>query len=131
MKVLIVILIVLGIGFGGWKVWDYWKTKEAEESRQNSPQVKPEELPGVPYPLRDSLAKAQSGGAKTLKAWLDAYGKSVQDPRLASIQLDYVLLIGRENPAEARRIFADVKKRTPSNSPVYPRVKQLEATYGP
>jgi len=81
--------------------------------------------------LKDSLAKAQSGGAKSLRAWLDAYGKSVQDPRLASVQLDYVLLIGRENPAEARRIFADVKKRTPSNSPVYPRVKQLEGTYGP
>jgi len=130
-KIFIAIFIVVGIAFGGWKIWGYWKGKEAEEARQNTPQVKPEELPGVPYQLKDSLAKAQSGGAKSLRAWLDAYGKSVQDPRLASVQLDYVLLIGRENPAEARRIFADVKKRTPSNSPVYPRVKQLEGTYGP
>lgn len=129
MKPLIVIFIIVGVAFGGWKIWDYWKAKEAEEAQKNAPQVKPEELPGLPYGLQDSLAKAQSGGAKTLKAWLDAYAKSVRDPRLASIQLDYVLLIGRENPAEARRVFADVKKRTPSNSPVYPRIKQLEPTY--
>jgi hypothetical protein len=129
MKAFIVIFIVLGIGFGGWKIWDYWKSKEAEEARQNNPQVKPDELPGLPYQLKDSLAKAQASGAKTLKAWLDMYGRSVQDPRLASIQLDYVLLVARDDPAEARRIFADVKTRTPANSPVYARVKQLEPTY--
>jgi hypothetical protein len=129
MKPLIVIFIVVGVAFGGWKIWEYWKTKEAEEMRQNNPAVPPKQLSGLPPQLEDSLAKAQAAGAKTLKAWLDAYGKSVQDPRLASIQLDYVLLVGREDPVEARRIFADVKKRTPSSSPVYPRVKQLEATY--
>ena len=128
MKPFIVIFIVVGIVFGGWKIWDYWKAKETEEAQQNNP-VKTEELAGLPYQLKDSLAKAQAGGSKTLKAWLDHYGKSVQDPRLAAIQLDYVLLVGRENPAEARRIFADVQKRTPANSPVYPRVKQLESTY--
>ena len=131
MKPFIIIFIVVGIAFGGWKIWDYWKTKETEEAQQNSPQVKPSELPGLPPQLKDSLSKAQASGAKTLKAWLDAYGKSVQDPRLASIQLDYVLLIGRENPAEARRLYAEVSKRTPANSPVYARVKQLEPTYGP
>jgi hypothetical protein len=129
MRPFIVIFIVVGIAFGGWKIWDYWKTKEAEEMKLNNPEVKPEELAGLPWGLKESLAKAQAGGAKTLKAWLDAYGKSVKDPRLASIQLDYVLLVAREDPAEARRVFADVKKRTPPNSPVYGRVKQLEPTY--
>ncbi|HKQ39295.1 MAG TPA: hypothetical protein VJ063_14550 [Verrucomicrobiae bacterium] len=129
MKPLIVIFIVVGIAFGGWKIWDYWKTKEAEEAQRNNPAVESKNLPGMPSQLEGSLTKAQSGGAKSLKAWLDAYGRSVQDPRLASIQLDYVLLIGRENPSEARRIFADVKKRTPSNSPVSARIKQLEPTY--
>jgi hypothetical protein len=127
MKPFIIIFIVVGIAFGGWKIWDYWKTKEAEE--MGSGGSRPEQLGGLPYQLEDSLTKAQAGGVKTLKAWLDTYGKAVQDPRLASIQLDYVLLIGRENPVEARRIFAEVKKRTPSSSPVYPRVKQLELTY--
>ena len=129
MKIFIALFIIGGIAFGGWKIWDYWKEKEAEELRLNNPEVKPERLAGLPFQLEDSLTKAHQGGAKTLKAWLDAYGRSVKDPRLASIELDYVLLIGRENPAEARRVFADVKKRTPPNSPIYPRVKQLEATY--
>jgi hypothetical protein len=128
MKPFIVIFILVGLAFGGWKIWDYWKAKQAEEAQQNNP-VKPEELAGLPFQLKDSLAKAQAGGSKTLKAWLDHYGKSVQDPRLASIQLDYVLLVGREDPVEARRVFADVKKRTPASSPVYARVKQLESTY--
>ena len=129
MKPFIVIFIIVGLGFGGWKIWEYWKAKEAEEARLNNPVVEPGKLSGLPYQLEESLSKAQAGGAKTLKAWLDAYGKSVQDPRLASVQLDYVLLVAREDPAEARRVFADVKKRTPASSPVYPRVKQLEPTY--
>jgi hypothetical protein len=127
MKPFIVIFIVVGIAFGGWKIWEYWKVKESEEMRQNNPA--PKQLQGMPPQLEDPLAKAQAGGAKSLKAWLDAYGKSIQDPRLASIQLDYVLLVARDDPAEARRVFAEVKKRTPSNSPVYARVKQLESTY--
>jgi len=127
MKPFIVIFIVVGIAFGGWKIWEYWKTKEAEESRRN--EIPAKQLEGMSPRLEDSLAKAQAGGAKTLKAWLDAYGKSIQDPRLASIQLDYVLLVAREDPAEARRVFAEVKKRTPTSSPVYSRVKQLESTY--
>src|SRR5688572_12365819 len=127
MKALIVSFIVVGVAFGGWKIWEYWKTKETEEMQQT--QVAPKQLPGLPSQLEDSLAKAQAGGAKALKVWLDTYGKSVQDPRLASIQLDYVLLVGREDPVEARRVFADVKKRTPPSSPVHPRVKQLEPTY--
>lgn len=97
--------------------------------RANNPEVRPQELQGVPSQLESSLAKAKEGGSKTMKAWLDAYAKSVRDPRLASIQLDYVLLVAREDPVEARRVFAEVKKRTPANSPVYPRVKQLESTY--
>ena len=129
MKAFIVIFIVPALGFGGWKIWDYWKSKEAEEARQNNLVVEPKQLPGMPSQLEDSLAKSQAAGAKHLKAWLDMYGKSIQDPRLASIQLDYVLLVARDDPAEARRIFADVKKRTPASSPVYARVKQLESTY--
>lgn len=129
MKALIAILIVGGIAFGGWKIWEFWKAKEAEEARQNNPAVEPKQLPGMPPQLEDSLTKAQAGGAKTLKAWLDTYGKSIQDPRLASVQLDYVLLVARDDPKEARRVFADVKRRTPSTSPVSTRIKQLESTY--
>ena len=62
-------------------------------------------------------------------SWLKAYGSKVQDPRKAWIQLDYVLLITRDNIGEAKRIFAEVKARTPKNSPVWPRIQQLEKTY--
>jgi hypothetical protein len=53
----------------------------------------------------------------------------VSDPRLAAIELDYIVLIGSTNPQEARRLFTAVKQRTPPNSPIYERVKRLEKTY--
>ncbi len=34
-----------------------------------------------------------------------------------------------ENPLAAKRVFSEVKKRTPLESPVYPRIKELEKTY--
>jgi hypothetical protein len=55
----------------------------------------------------------------------------IQDPRKAWIELDYCTLLARENAKEARRIFADVQQRTPTNSPIYWRVKKLEPTFGP
>jgi hypothetical protein len=60
---------------------------------------------------------------------LKAHGNSVQDPRKAWIQLDYCVLISREDPAEARRIFAEVKGRLQPSSPVWARIKRLEKTY--
>jgi len=38
-------------------------------------------------------------------------------------------MIAREDPAEARRVFAAVRERTGPTSPVWPRVKQLAPTY--
>jgi len=43
--------------------------------------------------------------------------------------LDYVLVAAPGDPAEARRVFAQVKARLTPRSPVYPRMKQLEKTY--
>jgi len=91
--------------------------------------VRGEALPGMPYQLDGSLQAAQSQGATGLAAWLKTYGQVVQDPRKAWIELDYCLLVSKDNPAEARRIYAEVKKRTAQNSPVWPRIKQLEKTY--
>ena len=82
-------------------------------------------LPGLPYELLPSLQAAQRQGPKAMRAWLKAYGASVQDPRKAWIELDYCGLIFRDDPNEARRVFADVKKRTPPSSPVWPRVQEL------
>ncbi len=60
---------------------------------------------------------------------MDKYRKVAKDPRLAWIELDYVQLVAPKNPGEAKRVFADVKQRTPPESPVYKRVKELEKTY--
>jgi hypothetical protein len=134
MKALISIVVIAAICFGGWQFWKYW----SELKRKNEGTPPPAEQtaatqqpPGLESRLEASLQKAQQGGAQSLKQWLDTYRRSgmVKDPRLASIELDYVLLLAREDPAEAKRVFAEVKKRIPSNSPVYPRIKALEPTF--
>ena len=133
MKAAIAILIVAGVIFGVYKGWEYWDTMKENETRvanSNTTQFTPsDQLPGLPKPLEKSLQQAQSGGPKTMKAWLDMYKPSVKDPRLAAIELDYVLLITKDNPIEAKRIFRDVKARTSPDSPVYPRIQALEKTY--
>jgi hypothetical protein len=134
MKAVIAILIIAGVAFGGYKVWEYWDTmKESEGKRQTaaSVEVSPDKLTGLPQKLEPTLQEAQKGGAKTLKAWLDKIKPAglVKDPRLASIELDYVLMITKDDPIEAKRIFHQVKDRTPADSPLYPRIKALEKTY--
>jgi hypothetical protein len=64
-----------------------------------------------------------------LKDFLSTYGNTVNDPRLAAIELDYAVLVAPSNPSEARRVFAKVKGRLQENSPVYDRMKRLEKTY--
>lgn len=86
-------------------------------------------LPGMPASLEASLAAAQAQGTKTLGRWLDYYGANVADPRRAAIELDYAVMVSREDMAEARRVFALVKARTPTHSAVYPRIKRLEQAY--
>ena len=38
-------------------------------------------------------------------------------------------MITRDNPQEAKRIFDEVKDRTPPTSPVWPRIHELEKSY--
>jgi hypothetical protein len=83
----------------------------------------------MPYQLSDSFHAAEAQGATGLGNWLKVYGPSVQDPRKAWIELDYCVQIARDNPAEARRIFAEVKQRTPPSSRIWPRIKELAKTY--
>jgi hypothetical protein len=80
--------------------------------------------------LETSLQNAQAQGAPALKTWLHHNRKYCRDPRLAEIDLNYVVLVSRSNPAEAKKVFQAVKKRTPTSSPVYERIKRLEPTYG-
>lgn len=126
----VIIALVL---FGCYELVEYYakvKLESETQAKQEAAKViRPEQLSGMPYELQTSLAAAQQAGPKFFGNWLATYGRSIQDPRLAWIQLDYVVAVSRDNPAEARKIFAAVKDRTPSSSPVYPRIQELAKSY--
>lgn len=131
-KLIGIVFIVLA-GWGVFALWEYWDKyntgKDLKEQEALKTQVRPEQLPGITYQLEQAYEKAQKNGAPGIRNWLKAFHNNVQDPRLAWIELDYVVAVSQEDPAEARRVFAEVKERTPKDSPVYQRVKDLEKTY--
>ena len=133
MTKLIAALIIVAALYCGWALFSYWeKVKNGEEAQQKQDAaaiVTGDRLPGLPYNLESSLQTAQKRGAAGLRNWLKAYGQSVEDPRKAWIELDFCVAVAREDPAEARRVFAEVKERLGPSSPVWPRMKQLEKTY--
>ena len=133
MTKLITVLIIAVVLYGGWHLFLYWeKVKNEEETAKKQEAaaiVDPNQLPGLPRNLEPALQAVQRQGAPAMKEWLKIFGPMVQDPRKAWIELDYCALIAREDPAEARRVFAAVKERTPASSPVWGRVKKLEKTY--
>ena len=129
MKTVIGLLLIGMVFFGAYKVWNYWDTMDQRRAARAAVSISPGSLAGLPYQLEPSLDAAQTDGAKSLKFWLEKYGHAIQDPRLAWIELDYVLLVSRDDPIEAKKVFAQVKKRVPPDSPVYRRIKDLEKTY--
>jgi hypothetical protein len=132
-KILISIAIIAVLAFGGWKIFEYWD--QIQNDRENAKKeaaalsLNPDSLPGLPPGWSASLKAAQQQGATALGNWLKIYGGGVQDPRKAWIQLDYCVMITRDNPQEARRIFNEVKDRTPPTSPVWPRMHELEKSF--
>jgi hypothetical protein len=133
MTKVIAALIIILVLWGGWELFFYWeKVKNEDETKQKqdaAAMMLGDRLPGVPSQLEASLQAAQKQGAAGLKNWLKAHNQSIEDPRKAWLELDYCVAIAREDVAEARRVFAEVKERTPPSSPVWPRIKQLEKTY--
>ncbi len=131
-KLIAVVIIVLVL-FGCYELVTYYgEVKQESETHAKelaAKKVVGEQLPGMSYDLQTSLTAAQQAGPKVFGNWLATYGRSIQDPRLAWIQLDYVVAISRDNPADAKKIFAAVKDRTPSSSPVYPRLQELAKSY--
>jgi len=133
MTKLIAAVIILGALYGGWELFFYWeKVKNEQETHKKQDAaalVVGDDLPGVPQPLETSLKIVEAQGAAGLRNWLKLYGKAIQDPRKAWIELDYCLLISREDPSEAKRLFAEIKNRTPESSPIWPRIKKLQKAY--
>ena len=131
MKALITLALIVGIYLLGKSIFDQYKAKQQKEEEAAKGIHRPADgLEGMPAHFEPSLQAAQAQGAQALKAWLERYASHIQDPKLAAIQLDYIVLLSRSDPAEARRIFQAVKQRVPKSSPLYERVKRLDATYG-
>jgi Flp pilus assembly protein CpaB len=142
MKTVLIIAGVIILGMVGWFMRSEWNSIQAQEKAEAEarrhppepvvaagPMVGGTDLSGMKPNLEPALQQAQARGAVGLKNFLARYGKAIQDPRRASIELDYVVLEARDNLAEARRVFAEVKNRVDPASPVYPRVQQLARTY--
>jgi hypothetical protein len=132
-KTLMIIVIVVVVAFGGWQLFSYWEKvqdeKDTDAKNAISAVVNPDALSGLPQGYDTSLHAAQQQGADALGNWLKLYGANVQDPRKAWIQLDYVVLLTRQNPQEAKRIFNEVKDRTLPTSQVWPRIHDMEKSY--
>jgi hypothetical protein len=127
--VIILVVVIYG-GYELWELWDKYNTgQDLKEQEAKQGQIIPEQLAGMPGGLEQTYQMAQKNGATGVRNWLKAYGARVNDPRRAWIELDYVVLIAREDPVEAKKVFADVKSRTPEDSPVHRRIKELEKTY--
>ncbi|MEO6182589.1 MAG: hypothetical protein ABIP71_05735 [Verrucomicrobiota bacterium] len=133
MKVLIAIVIVVGVCMGVWEIYTYWddvqQQKQVKAKAAEVQEAADRQLPGLAPALEGPLEAARRQGATGLRQFLIRYGHVISDPRLASIELDYVVLVAREDPVEAKKVFARVEQRMNSASPVHKRVEQLEKTY--
>jgi hypothetical protein len=134
MRFLIGLVIIIGLAMGAYQLHEYWgnfKDKEpgAATAPAPPPDVSGDQLPGLPPKLQPMLEVAQRRGAPGLRDFLAQYGKTIDDPRRAWIELDYVVLLAQSSPGEARQKFQEVKSRVQPGSPVYNRVQQLAKTY--
>lgn len=133
MSKIISVGILIAVVFVGWRLFEYWESvRDERESKQAAVKVVThgDQLAGMPAQAEASLQAARNAGVNSFRKWLETYGPSLQDPRKAWIELDFCVAVSRDNPKEARQVFAGVQKRLRPDSPVYPRLKQLEPTYG-
>lgn len=135
MKVLIGVLIALVIAIGGYKLFQHWEAvnerRGLEEKVARGADINPDQLPGLPWQLVPKLADAKQAGPASVKNFIDYCKRvpDVKDPRLAWIELDYVIMITSTDPVEAKKIFQAVKQRTPEDSPIQPRLKAMAKNY--
>ncbi len=136
MNKLITIVLIAGACWGVWSLRNFYLERQAGDPNMNysnepekTPGIIPQQLPGMHYSLEMPLEQATKGGAGTLKKFIDQYRGAIKDPRLGWIELDYVAMVAFKDPAQARSIFSDVKKRTPTNSVIYPRIEKLARVY--
>jgi hypothetical protein len=130
-KFVLLFLLVATVGFGVYRISLIYRSIPTDEkARENAtPMVVDESLPSLSPPLEASLSNATQAGPQAIRQWLIQNGAWVPEPRLSAIQLDYAQMLVRSKPAQARRVYAAVKARTPANSPLTLRLKQLSRTF--
>lgn len=138
MKALISIFIVLVCVYGFMELVGFYnrtaKPQSSGGEEVSAPRVEHiagsgEGLSGMPVGLEASLAQAQQQGLEELGKWLKQWGRNVQDPRLAWIELDYIVLLNLKDHKLARERFLQVKSRIGPESPVAERIRKLEPAY--
>src|SRR5579859_7265702 len=101
MTKLIAAVIIVAVLYGGWELFFYWERvkneQESEKKKAVATAVVPEQLPGMPYQLESTLQAARTQGTAGLANFLKTYGRSLQDPRKAWIELDYCQMLARED----------------------------------
>ena len=126
----LIILVVCYIGYALFQQWDKARLEhDTGKKAEAAAAVVGESLSGLPYQLEQSLKTAKDRGPVAFRAWFSVNEKQIADPRKAWIELELCRAMSRENPSEAKKIFAAVKSRVPPSSPVWPRMKELEKTF--
>lgn len=136
-KTLIAIFLFLcGVALFMWVTGVYDRTARSHPVQEYAPSASPgpspgagDALSGLPPQLEASLRTAQDQGVEELGKWLKQNARQVQDPRLAAIELDYVVLLNLKNHKAARERFIQVASRIQPGSPVFERIRKLAPAY--
>jgi len=127
------VLIIVVVGYIAYLLFQQWDKARIEHDTRKKEEaatvVQGESLPGMPYQLETSYQAAKARGATAFRTWFSANERQLADPRKAWIELELCVAMTRENPAEAKKIFASVKSRVPPSSPAWSKVKELEKTF--
>jgi len=127
------VLIILVVAYIGYLVFQQWDKARLEHDGRKPEQAAVlatgDGLAGMPYQLDASYRAAKASGAANFRTWFNTNERLLADPRKAWIELELCVAMTRDNPAEAKKIYAAVKGRVPPSSPVYGKVKELEKTF--
>src|SRR5687767_7988424 len=106
MSKVIGLLIIAAVGLLGYVLYNYYQTME-EDKKSKKPvetEINVWELGQMPRGFEESLKQAESLGTKAFGDWVKTHGPHVPEPRRSWIELDYVVMIATEKPAEAKKL---------------------------
>ncbi|MCB1125103.1 MAG: hypothetical protein KDM81_01305 [Verrucomicrobiae bacterium] len=132
MRQFLTVVMILGALWLGSRLVNYMRAPipgSENPTRVNANAPAPGKLAGMPAFMEAGLDQARSQGATGLATWLSQHRREVGDPRLAEIELEYVVLVGPTDRAEAKRALEYIGKRIKPDSPVYQRYEQLRKNY--